>query len=75
MRCYATGRTKMTETITKDMEKAENKKKKLIGKGLFLSNYLFITFLGKHFMTAPLGGAMFVTGNLGTLLIALLLTA
>ena len=65
----------MTETTTEDMKIAENKRKKLIGKGLFLSNYLFITFLSKHFMTAPHGEAMFAMGNLGTFLAALLLTA
>src|SRR6266567_7725367 len=66
---------KMTGAATEDTGIIENKRKKLIGKGLFLSNYLFITFLSKHFMTAPHGGAMFAMGNLGTFLVALLLTA
>ncbi|BCG45624.1 hypothetical protein GEOBRER4_n0382 [Citrifermentans bremense] len=63
------------ETIIKSTELDEKKRKRVIGKGLFLSNYLLISFLIKHFMSAPGGGAVFVIGNLGTLLIALLLTA
>lgn len=62
------------DATTAELEIMEKKKKSLMGKSLLLANYLFVSFLSKHFIAAPHGGAMFVIENIGTLLVALLLT-
>ena len=49
------------------------------GKGLksllFLANWSFIVFLSKKFIAPPAGGLDFVVKNIGTFLVALVMTA
>jgi len=64
----------MTEQRSEKTEENEKKRTSLIVNGLFISNWLFITFLRKQFFAAPHGGAMFVVRNIGTILATLALT-
>lgn len=64
----------MTEITAQNAAFIEDRRKKLIGKVLFLSNYFFLTFLGRHFLTAQHDRTTYVLANIGTLLVALILT-
>jgi len=57
-----------------DDRKSEPKGKRLKSL-LFLANWLFVVFLSKKVVSLPAGGLDFVVKNIGTFLVALVMTA